>query len=137
MKKKLEEYIDACKLAEDLERDLREFKRIVGEFKADKVKGSMCDFPYTEVTYSVEGSSYKKADLELIYREQARKAERLRRCRKLKAEVEEYMQNIPMRMQRIINYRIFDKLPWNAVADKMGGSATGESVRKECSRFFK
>jgi hypothetical protein len=38
-------------------------------------------------------------------------------------------------MRRIIRYRFIDKLSWNAVADKMGGNSTGESVRKIFERF--
>ena len=41
-----------------------------------------------------------------------------------------------MRMQRIIRYRIFDELPWNDVAVRMGRRATAESVKKEYQRFM-
>ena len=55
---------------------------------------------------------------------------------KIKIQVEEWMNTIPQRMQRIIEYKIFEKLTWKQVAKEMGRDATEESVRKEFERFL-
>ena len=47
------------------------------------------------------------------------------------------MNTIPVRMQRIIQYKIFENLSWEEVAKKMGRKATGNSLRMELERFLK
>ena len=55
----------------------------------------------------------------------------------LVSEVEQYINSIEdCRMRRIIRYRFIDKLPWNAVADKMGGNNTEGSIKMAISRFM-
>lgn len=56
---------------------------------------------------------------------------------KIKAEVEQWMNTVPVRMQRIIRFKFFEKLSWEQVAAKMRGKATGDSVRMEFKRFMK
>ena len=46
------------------------------------------------------------------------------------------MLTIPQRMQRIIRYRVFEEMPWNEVAIRMGRNATADSVRMEYIRFM-
>ena len=55
----------------------------------------------------------------------------------LKLQVEEWMQEIPFRMQRIIRYKIFSGLSWEETAALMGRKCTGEGVKKEYQRFMK
>ena len=55
---------------------------------------------------------------------------------KIKIQVEEWMNTIPQRMQRIIECKIFEKQTWKQVAKEMGRDATEESVRKEFERFL-
>ena len=54
----------------------------------------------------------------------------------IKLEVEGWMAAIPMRMQRIIRYKIFEGLTWGEVAVRMGRKATADSVKKEFQRFM-
>ena len=52
-------------------------------------------------------------------------------------EIERFLQNVDdAAMRRIIDYRIVRQLPWNRVADLMGGDATEDSVRIAFSRFM-
>ena len=46
------------------------------------------------------------------------------------------MLTIPIRMQRIIRYKIFEELTWEQTAAKIGRKATGESAKKEFQRFM-
>ena len=47
------------------------------------------------------------------------------------------MNSISVRMQRIIRYKIFEKMTWEQVAKRLGRRATGEGVRKEYENFMK
>ena len=52
-------------------------------------------------------------------------------------EVEVYIQSISnSRIRRIIRYRFIDELKWSQVAQKIGGNATEDSVKKEFQRFM-
>ncbi len=56
---------------------------------------------------------------------------------KIKTKVEEWMNTLPVRMQRIIRYKVFEGMTWQQVAKKIGRKATEESVKKEFQRFLK
>lgn len=62
--------------------------------------------------------------------------ERKSQAEQLKINVEEWLNTIPPRMQRIIKYKVFEELTWQQVAGKMGRRATEEGIRKEFNRFF-
>lgn len=47
------------------------------------------------------------------------------------------IEKAPVRIQRIIQYKYFDKLSWEEIADKIRHGASGESIRKEFQRFLK
>ena len=68
--------------------------------------------------------------LEVVLKERLQNAERIKR------QVEVWLNTIPMRMQRIIRYRIFEDLPWSQVAARMGRRATEASVKMEYLRFM-
>ena len=61
---------------------------------------------------------------------------RLRNAARIKQDVEVWINTIPVRMQRIIRYRIFEGMTWEQVAIRMGRGATGDSVRVEYVRFM-
>lgn len=132
----LEAYMDACALVKETEEALQKLCR--QEYVFDKVKGSNPEFPYQPRSFTVSGvvetvierSSSREREKEAL-RQRREKAEQM----KIKAE--RVMAGAPIRMQRIIRYRIFEGLTWEEVAERMGGKATGESVRKEYQRFLK
>ena len=89
-------------------------------------------------TYHLDGLAYaavmdpgEEDRLEEILRERLRNAERI------KHDVESWLNTIPMRMQRIIKYKIFEGLTWNQVAIRMGRKATADGVRMEYVNFMK
>ena len=63
--------------------------------------------------------------------------ERLQNAEKIKHDVEVWLNTIPMRMQRIIRYKIFEGLTWAEVAIRMGRKATPDGIRKEYENFMK
>ena len=120
-------------------RQKQSWKRL-GEQKSGKSRmlSKAHDFPYTMQTYRIEGLAYASMQepgaedrLEEVLKERLRKAARI------KQDVEVWINTIPVRMQRIIRYRVFEGMTWEQVAIRMGRGATGDSVRMEYVKFMK
>ena len=136
-KRILEDYIDACKVVEETKEEIRKLKKNKRRILTDTVKGSAHDFPYTLQTYRTEGLAYSVVkDPDELDRLEETLKERLQNAERIKHDVETWLNTISVRMQRIIRYRVFDELPWNDVAIRMGRRATAESVKKEYQRFM-
>ena len=136
-KRILEQYIDACAQVKETEAELEKIRRVKKQQEQDIVKGSEHEFPYTLRTYQVEGLAYSAVQnpgnqdrLEEVLEERLQKAARI------KQDVEMWINTIPVRMQRIIRYRIFEGMTWEQVAIRMGRGATEASVKMEYLRFM-
>ena len=134
----LKDYIDACAQVKEIKEALLKLRKAKKRREQDAVKGSSHEFPYTAQTFHIEGIAYpliqdpgEEDRLEEILRERLRNAERI------KHDVEAWLNTIPMRMQRIIKYKIFEGLTWNQVAIRMGRKATADGVRMEYVNFMK
>ena len=137
-KRILNQYIDACKVVDETREEIRKLKKNRKRILADTVKGSSYDFPYTLKTYRTEGLAYSVVkDPDELDRLEVVLKERLQNAERIKHQVEAWLNTIPMRMQRIIRYRIFERLSWNEVAIRMGRRATADGVRKEYENFMK
>lgn len=135
-KKILEDYIDACKFIEDTEKEIKKLekrKHIV----QDKVRGSNPDFPYEGRSFNICGSSETPEDASALARERQTLEDAIRIASDLKIGVEEWMKEIPFRMQNIIRYRIFNGMSWEETAIRMGRKCTAGSVKMEFQRFMK
>lgn len=131
----LNDYIDACELIKETEEDIRKLRR--RESVYDKVKGSNPEFPYQPQSFSLTGIvevPIKEDDLE---KEEKLLLQRKMRAQQIKVQVERWMNEMPLRMQRIIRYKYFEKLSWEEVADRIGRKTTGDSLRMEFERFMK
>ena len=134
----LNQYIDACELVRETEEDIRKLRERRQRIEQDSVRGSMAEFPYTAKQFRIAGVTYS----ELQNPGQLDEEEKLLEERKAQAEaakrqVEQWMQTIPLRMQRIVRMKIFEQKTWEQVARKIGRKATGESLRKEFEKFMK
>ena len=133
----LEQYVDACELIRETEKDIRrlEAKQHIVQ---DSVKGSMHDFPYAPQSFHVEGVSSESVGNRIALQiSRQLLQERKARAEQLKHGVEQWMLTIPIRMQRIIRLRFFEGESWEGTADILGRGATGDSIRKEVERFLK
>ena len=117
-KRILKDYIDACAQVKETKDALQKLQKAKKRRELDGL------------AYAVVMDPGEEDRLEEILRERLRNAERI------KYDVEVWLNTIPMRMQRIIRYRIFEELSWNDVAVRMGRQATAESVKKEYQRFM-
>ena len=134
-KKVLEDYIDACEFIKETENEIKNLekkKKIV----QDKVKGSNPDWPYEARSFNLGGTIETVADAGRIHREKHILTVQKEEAEELKLQVEEWMQEIPFRMRRIIKYKFFNNLSWEEVATLMKAKS-GDSVKKEYQRFMK
>ena len=132
----LEQYVDACELIRETEKDIRrlEAKQHIVQ---DSVKGSMHDFPYAPQSFHVEGVSSESVGNRIALQiSRQLLQERKAKAEQLKHEVEQWMLTTPIRMQRIIRLRFFEGESWAEVARIMGRTATEESIKKEFYRFL-
>lgn len=135
-KKILEDYIDACEFIRETEAEIKRLerkKRIV----QDKVRGSNPEFPYEERSFRLHGTTETFESAGRLAREREILEEQRTGAEELKLQVEEWMKEIPFRMQRIIRYKFFNRLNWEEVAALMGKKCTADSVKKEFQRFMK
>ena len=134
----LEQYIDACEVIKDTKEEIKKLRKRRSQIQKDSVKGSMQEFPYTLQTYHLEGLGYVTVkDPDELDRMEELLADRIRNAEQIKRQVEAWLDTIPLRMQRIIRYRVFDELSWAQVAVRMGRKATADSVRMEYTNFMK
>lgn len=134
-KKILEDYIDACEFIKETEAEIKKLEK-KKRFVQDKVRGSNPDWPYEERSFSLGGSVETAADAFTLAREKRILEEQRKVASDLKLGVEEWMKEIPFRMQRIIRYKFFNELTWEEVATLIGRKCTAGSVRMEYQRFM-
>lgn len=133
----LQEYIDACELIKDTEKDISKLNQKKKTIIQTNVKGSMSEFPYVEQRFKIHGTTFSiKDDAQLRYEERLLE-QRKAKAEQVKLQVEEWMLTIPSRMQRIVKYRYLEGMSWERVAAKMGRRATADSVRMELNNFLK
>ena len=135
-KKILNDYIDACAYIKETESEIKSLKKS-RKTVIDKVRGSNPDFPYQPQSFGIAGTTNTYANADLIRSEEHILETQKRQAEELKIQVEEWMEEIPFRMQRIIRYKIFKDLTWEETAKLMGRKCTGEGLRMEFNRFMK
>lgn len=132
----LEQYVDACRLIEETEEDIRRLRKKKKDIIQTNVSGSNPEFPYQEQHFKIQGTTFTYRDDRQLRMEEKLLEERKANARAIKEQVEMFMNTVPPRIQRIIRFKIFQKLTWEDTAKKMGKRETAESVRKEYIRFF-
>lgn len=134
----LKQYIDACEAVKETEEQIRQLRKNRKTVVVDAVKGSMHDFPFAAKSFKVAGIAHSVLENPgQLDREELILEERKAAAAQIKSQVEAWLNTIPVRMQRIIRYRIFEKMSWRQVAVKMGRHATENGLKKEFERFFK
>ena len=132
----LDQYIDACALIEEVEEDIRKLKKKKKTIVQTNVSGSNPDFPYNPQHFKIQGTTFTFREDSQLRMEEKLLDQRKADAEKIKIQVEEWMNTIPQRMQRIIRYKIFKGKTWQQVAQRMGRDATKDSVRMEFNNFM-
>ena len=135
-KKILADYIDAMDLIKETEEDIRKLKKRRKTVIQTNVKGSNPNFPYQEQHFRIAGTTFSYQDDKNLRLEEKLLEQRKENAENIKQQVEEWLLTVPIRMQRIIKYKIFEEMTWEQTASKIGRKATGEGIRKEFERFM-
>ena len=98
-------YVDACEMIRETEQDIKRLQRKRQTIVTGSVKGSMNDFPYAETHFKIEGTSFTYTDDAQLRIEEKLLEERKAQSEEIKLQVEQWMNGIPVRMQRIIRYK--------------------------------
>lgn len=132
----LDQYIDACALIKKTEKDIQKLRQKKRTVIQTNVSGSNPEHPYNPQHFKIQGTTFTFREDSQLRMEEKLLEKRKEDAEKIKTRVEEWMNTIPQRMQRIIECKIFEKQTWKRVAKEMGRDATEESVRKEFERFL-
>ncbi len=132
----LSQYIDACELIRETEEEIKKLNRKKKTVIQTNVSGSNPEFPYNPQHFKIQGTTFNYTDDSQLRYQKKILEERKSQTEQLKTNVEEWLNTIPPRMQRIIKYKVFEELTWQQVARKMGRRATEGSVKDEFNRFF-
>lgn len=134
----LSQYIDACELIKETEREIQKLRQRRKVILQDSVKGSMQEFPYAAQSYHIEGLAYATVQTPgLLDEEEELLEERRAAAAEIKVQVEVWLNTVPQRLQRIIRMKIFEEMTWAQVAVRMGRKATPDGIRKEFENFMK
>ena len=133
----LTQYIDACELIKETERDIQKLRQRRKVILQDSVKGSMHEFPYAAQSYHIEGLAYATVQTpDLLDDEERLLQERRATAAEIKVQVEAWLNTVPQRLQRIIRMKFFEELTWGEVAARMGRKATADGIKMEFRRFM-
>ena len=133
----LYQYIDACEMIKDTEREIDRIRSKRREIVTDKVKGSSYDFPFGQISYTIRGIPDNAQDEKALDRMERILEERKAAAEVIKLQVEEWLSTVPPRMQRIIRYKVFEGMTWAQVAVRMGRKNTENGLKKEFERFMR
>ena len=135
-KKILEEYIDACKLVEETEKDIQKLEKRQNAVQQDSVQASNPEFPYQRTHVHIEGiKASVERDARIRYEKSLLEA-RKKKAEQIKLKVQQLLNEAPPRIQRIIRMKYFENYSWDDVAKALGRGATEDSVRMELERFL-
>lgn len=133
----LDQYIDACALIEETEKDIQKLRQKKRTVIRTNVSGSNPEHPYNPQHFKIQGTTFTFREDSQLRMEEKLLEKRKADAEKIKIQVEEWINTIPQRMQRIIKYKVFENLTWQQVAQRMGRDATKDSVRMEFNNFMK
>lgn len=131
----LAEYESACKLIDETEKDLKKLVEASENVLQDSVVGSNPVFPYEPRKFHIEGiGGYVSTEEISQFRDILKR--RRAAAKKLRLEVEAWVNTIPPRMQRIVRLRYFEGDTWEKVSAKMGFTSPN-AARMALDRFLK
>lgn len=133
----LSDYIDCCELLKETEEDIRRLRKKRKTIVQTNVSGSNPEFPYNPQHFKIAGTTFTYEEDARLRMEEQLLEERKKLCAGMKLDVEEWLNTIPKRMQRIIRYKIFEGLTWEQTAARIGRKATGDAIRMEFNNFIK
>ena len=132
----LKEYTAAKEMLKAAEADLEKVKQEAARIQSDSVKGSNPVFPYQAMTFKVTGIgdvSYNKS--ELVKEKERILTERKQYLEIITVMVEEFINEVPPRIQQIIRLRFLEGCTWEQVSFRTGCSSR-DGARMTLERFL-
>lgn len=102
----LNDYIDACALIQETEEDIKRLRKKKRTVIQTNVKGSNPNFPYEPQHFKIQGTTFTYTEDSQLRLEEELLKKRKADAEVLKMNVEAWLNTIPIRMQRIIRYKI-------------------------------
>lgn len=139
-KEYLEQYVDmACELPE-LEKKISDIEKKIEKIEKEGcVKDTVTGGNGGTQHFVIEGfpvPEYRKQRTRL-FRKKMEYENLRKRVEKCVDDIESFLIGVDnSRIRRIINYKYIEGLSWYDTADKIGKTATSESVRKELERYL-
>ena len=133
----LEDYIDACELIKETEKEIKRLHQKKRTIIQTNVSGSNKEFPYEKKHFVIEGTTLTIQEDSALRYEEKLLEEQKANAEKIKLEVQQFLNTVPPRLQRIIRMKYFQGKSWEEVARTIGRKATANSVRMELERFLK
>ncbi|KXA31653.1 hypothetical protein HMPREF3229_00181 [Peptoniphilus harei] len=128
-KEQLGQYKCLCLEIKELEKRLNNLKK---QEVTDKVLTSASDFPYNQYELKIKGYE----DDKYIEKIRARLIRRIRKCRKLRLEIEEFIEEIEdSRIRLIFELRYIQGKSWVYISNKLG-SSNESYARKSHDRYL-
>ena len=128
-KEQLGQYKCLCLEIKELENRLNNLKR---QEVSDKVIASSSDFPYNQYQLKIQGYE----DDKYIDKIRVRLIRRIRRCKKLRLEIEEFIEEIEdSRIRLIFELRYIQDKSWVYISNKLG-SSNESYARKSHDRYL-
>lgn len=128
-KEQLGQYKCLCLEIKELENRLNNLKR---QEVSDKVIASASDFPYNQYELKIQGYENDK----YIGKIRVRFIRRIRKCKKLRLEIEEFIEGIEdSRIRLIFELRYIHGKSWVYISKKLG-SSDGTYARKSHDRYI-
>lgn len=128
-KEQLGQYRCLCLEIKELENRLNNLKT---QEVTDKVLASASDFPYNQYELKIKGYE----DDKYIEKIRARLIRRIRRCKKLRLEIEDFIEEIEdSRIRLIFELRYIHGKSWVYISNKLG-SSNESYARKSHDRYI-
>lgn len=129
-KEQLQQYRALCLEIKELENKLNNLKR---QEVTDKVLASASDFPYNQYELKIQGYE----DDKYIEKIRVRLIRRIKRYKKLRLDIEEFIDNIEdSRTRLVFQLRYIEGKSWMHISKKLG-SLNESYARMLHNRFFK
>lgn len=132
----LSEYVDACELIKETEKKIEKLEKQQKAVHHASVSGSNPEFPYERKHIHIEGRKCTLNDDTKIRYEKQLLEKRKQKAEEIKLKVQQFLNELSPRLQRIISMHYFEGKTWGEIAKVMGRKATADSIRKEVDRIF-
>ena len=133
----IEDYIDACELIKETEKEIKRLHQKKRTIIQTNVSGSNNVFPYEKKHFVIQGTTLTIQEDSALRYEEKLLEEQKANAERIKLEVQQFLNTVPPRIQRIIRMKYFQGNSWEEVARTIGRKATANSVRMDLERFLK